>query len=473
MTHDVTTMPAFLIAGAKSGCGKTTLSLAIMAALAGRGLRVQAFKTGPDFIDPGHHALITGRPSHNLDGWMMGEAALKRCFTRYAACADVAVVEGAMGLFDGVSGDSGQGSAAQAAALLGLPVVLVLDAAAMGRSAAAMALGYARFDPDLKLAGVICNNVASDSHECVLRQAFAGLDGLPFLGALPRDPAFSLPSRHLGLVTAEDADVNAGFFAGLAHAAERRLDLSGLLARCAIVVPPEAPSPGFRPRPARTRLAVSRDRAFCFMYQENLCLLEEAGAEIVFFSPLRDAALPKDIGGVYLCGGYPELYALQLSENISLRGEMRAFAFAGGPVYAECGGFMYLMRAVSDARGEVFPMAGVFPFLAAMGEKRQALGYREIVTQAPSVLGPAGTTVRGHEFHYSRIAEYGGPEMPGIYRMTGSRGALPGPEGFPLGNVLGSYVHLHFAGAPEIPGHFMRLCAAYHDGLSSRDNAHG
>jgi len=476
MTHAAKTMPAFLIAGVKSGCGKTTVSLAVMAALAapyGRGLTVQAFKTGPDFIDPGHHALVTGRPSHNLDGWMMGEAALKACFARYAAGADAAVVEGAMGLFDGVSGYSGQGSAAQAAALLGLPVVLVLDAAAMGRSAAAMALGYARFDPGLTLAGVICNNVAGDNHEQILRQAFAGLLGIPFLGALPRDPALSLPSRHLGLVTAEDADVNADFFAGLARAAERRLDLDGLLARCTRTVPVAEPS--FEPSPlfARTRLAVSRDKAFCFAYQENLRLLEEAGAEIVFFSPLADSALPEDIGGVYLCGGYPELHARTLSENIALRGALRAFADAGGPVYAECGGFMYLMRAVGDARGKVFPMAGVFPFLAAMGDKRQALGYRAIKTQAQSPLGPAGTTARGHEFHYSRIAGCGEPPTPGIYRMAGSRGAVPGPEGFVRGNVLGSYVHLHFAGSPEIPRHFMRLCAAHRAGRASRDPAHG
>jgi cobyrinic acid a,c-diamide synthase len=473
MTRDATTIPAFLIAGAKSGCGKTTVSLAVMAALAERGLTVQAFKTGPDFIDPGHHALVTGRPSHNLDGWMMGEAALARCFARYAAGADAAVVEGAMGLFDGVSGESGQGSAAQAAALLGLPVVLVLDAAAMGRSAAAMALGYARFDPSLKLAGVICNNVASDNHERVLRQAFAGLDGLPFLGALPRDPAFSLPSRHLGLVTAEDADVGAEFFAGLASAAERRLDLDGLLARCAVAVPAAPTAAGPPLRFKRTRLAVSRDRAFCFLYQENLRLLEEAGADIVFFSPLGDSALPADIGGVYLCGGYPELYASALSENLSMRGDMRAFAFAGGPVYAECGGFMYLMRAVSDARGEVFPLAGVFPFLAAMDEKRRALGYREITTLAPSLLGPAGTTARGHEFHYSRIAESGALDRPGIYRMTGGRGQLPGPEGFARGNVLGSYVHLHFAASPEIPEHFLRLCAAHRAGRAPREAARG
>jgi len=377
-----------------------------------------------------------------------------------------------MGLFDGVSGESGQGSAAQAASLLGLPVVLVLDAAAMGRSAAAMALGYACFDPSLKLAGVICNNVASDNHECILRQAFAGLEGVPFLGALPRDPVFSLPSRHLGLVTAEDADVNEEFFDALARAAERRLDLDGLLARCGRAIAAAQPSPGPAPGLERTRLAVSRDRAFCFMYQENLRLLEEAGADIVFFSPLRDASLPVGIGGVYLCGGYPELNAPALSENLSMRGAMRDFALAGGPVYAECGGFMYLMRAVRDARGEVFPMAGVFPFLAAMGEKRQALGYREIVTQTPSLLGPAGTTARGHEFHYSRIVQDSGPRPSGIYRMTGGRGALPGPEGFTRSNVLGSYVHLHFAGSPEIPGHFLRQCAAHHAGQASREKAH-
>ncbi|MBF0482089.1 MAG: cobyrinate a,c-diamide synthase [Desulfovibrionaceae bacterium] len=472
-----TALSAFMVAGTKSGCGKTTASLAIMAALTRRGLAVQAFKTGPDFIDPGHHALATGRPSHNLDGWMMGEAALRRCFERHAAGADAAVVEGAMGLFDGASGDSGQGSAAQAAGLLGLPVVLVLDAAGLGRSAAAMALGYARFDPSLKIAGVIANNVSSDNHEFVLHQAFAGLGDLPFLGALPRDAAVGLPSRHLGLVTAEDAGRSDDFFAALARLAESRLDLDGLLARCARPAPaaksPTDPRSDPIPVPKRTRLAVSRDRAFCFVYRENLRLLEEAGARIVFFSPLDDRTLPEDIGGVYLCGGYPELHARALSENASLLGELRAFADAGGPVYAECGGFMALARALRDAGGEVFPMAGVFPFLAAMGEKRQALGYREIATRAASLLGPAGTTARGHEFHYSRIAAYGAPQTEAIYDLTGSRGALPGPEGFVRGNVLASYVHLHFASNPEIPGHFMRLCAAYRAGLAPRETARG
>ncbi len=428
------------------------MTLAILAALRRRGLTVAPFKVGPDFIDPGHHATVSGRMSRNLDGWMCGEKWVRRTFTAGSAGADLAVVEGVMGLFDGASGDSEEGSTAEVAKWLDGRVVLVVDARSQARSAAALVHGFVGFDPKLKFAGIIFNRVGSPRHEELLRQAVESVAGLPpVLGCLPRDAELTLGERHLGLVTAQDAPLGKELCDRLADWVEEHVDLDAILQ-----VGAEKPLPGVRPAaprqvPAKVRIGVARDEAFCFYYPDNLELLQAAGAELVPFSPLRDAALPEGIDGLYLGGGYPELKAEQLEGNRGLLEEIRSAALSGLPVYAECGGFMLLSESI-DGR----PMAGVFSAKARMLTKRKALGYREVAFTDDTPLGPAGTLVRGHEFHYSEMEL---PEdVPRHYRMSRRGGVDLGVEGYRVHNVLGSYVHLHFGSNPQVAENFVSFC---------------
>jgi cobyrinic acid a,c-diamide synthase len=449
-------LPGFVLAGTRSGCGKTSVALGLMAALVRRGLTVAPFKSGPDFIDPGLHALAAGRPSHNLDTWMLPPEAVRGVFARACADADLALVEGAMGLFDGRSPVGGEGSAADLAAFLGLPVVLVLDAASLSRSLAAEVQGYTRFDPALRFAGLVLNRVGSEAHARSLAETLAAFaPEAPLLGCLPRLEEAGLPSRHLGLVTAQDLPGALARIDLLAEACERNLDLDGLLARLPRLTPALPADP--EPAPPCVRLGLARDAAFCFVYEENLRLLRAAGADIVEFSPLAERRLPPDLDGLYLPGGYPELSAFRLSQNAGLRREILAFARSGRPVLAECGGLLYLLeRLVVD--GQRFPMCGVFPFAGVMRPRRAALGYREVETTRPTLLGPAGTTLRGHEFHYSCLD----PVPQGAataFRVSGSRGPLP-DEGYVADACLGTYVHLHFGSRPGAAASFVTACAA-------------
>ena len=452
----------FLIAGTHSGCGKTTVTLGLLSALVRRGMQVQPFKIGPDFIDPGHHTRVTGRESQNLDGWMLDRVTNQEIFARAAQNADVVVVEGVMGLFDGFSGNDEAGSAAQMAKWLGLPVLLVIDARSMARSAAAVVKGFSEFDPDLELAGVVFNRVGSDKHRQILTEAVQDVNGPPVVGFLPRDDSLHIPSRHLGLVTDEDFSTGA-MISSLSTWIESNVDLDGLLnqvqgahARSQPAVLPDEPN---RPQgPGQVRIGVARDRAFCFYYPENLRLLEAAGADLVFFSPLSEKRLPENLHGLYLGGGYPELHARTLSENRKLIRDLRRFVQAGGPVYAECGGFMVLMKSIQDLEGRVYPMADIFPFRARMQDRLKALGYREVQTRADSLLGPSGTRIRGHEFHYSSIVSTPEDEVPTLYGLQDRSGSLERTEGYRACNALGSYVHLHFGSNPEVASHCVDFC---------------
>jgi cobyrinic acid a,c-diamide synthase len=447
-----------VIAGTQSGVGKTTVTLGLLSALARRGLVVQPFKVGPDFIDPGHHTRAAGRLSRNLDGWMLSQAANEALFRRQACRADVAVVEGVMGLFDGYDGASEAGSTAQMAKWLGLPVLLVVDARAMARSAAALVHGFASFDPALTLAGVVFNHVGSATHLEYLQQALVSLPEVRCFGGLPRDQELAIPERHLGLTTAEDHPLGAAYLDHLADWLETHLNLDGLLQVLPWLALPEEPAPAAVP-PA-VRVGVARDRAFCFYYPENLELLEHYGAELVPFSPLKDPELPPDLHGIYLGGGYPELYAGPLTANQSLQQALRQAAAAGLPIYAECGGLMYLCREIRDLEGRAHPMAGVFPCPVRMLPRLKALGYREVTLTAPGLLGPAGTKARGHEFHYSEMV--GEPDgVPRLYRLTTRQGGAARTEGYCAQNVLASYVHLHFGSNPEVARHLVASCRAY------------
>jgi cobyrinic acid a,c-diamide synthase len=451
-----------VIAGTQSGVGKTTVTLGLLAALRRRGLTVQPFKVGPDFIDPGHHTRAAGRVSRNLDGWMLSREANLTLFRRQARQAEVAVVEGVMGLFDGYDGLSEAGSTAQMTKWLGLPVLLVVDARAMARSAAALVTGFAGFDPALSLAGVVLNRVGSAGHLEYLQQALSQLKGIKCWGGLLRDQELCIPERHLGLTTAEDHRLDDAYLDRLAEVMEAHLDLDGLLAALPPRALPEEPAP--EAAPPTVRLGVARDRAFCFYYPENLELLAGLGAELVSFSPLEDRELPADLHGIYLGGGYPELYAGQLADNEGLKQALKQRAAEGLPIYAECGGLMYLSREIRDLDGRLFPMAGVLPFTVQMLPRLKALGYREVTLTADGLLGPAGTRARGHEFHYSEIV--GRPDgVPRLYRLTPRRGGEAVSEGYCENHVLASYVHLHFGSNPEVARHLVASCRAYKDNL--------
>ncbi|MDP8900183.1 MAG: cobyrinate a,c-diamide synthase [Actinomycetota bacterium] len=433
--------PRIVVAGTHSGAGKTTVASGLMAALAGRGLRVAPFKVGPDFIDPSYHAIATGRPGRNLDAFLSGPDLVAPLFAHGARGADVAVIEGVMGLFDGRGGGE-FASTAHVAKLLGAPVVLVVDGSAMSRSAAAMVHGYATFDPDLNVAGVVLNRVGSATHERMLREALAPL-GVPVLGVLRRDAAISTPDRHLGLVPAAERHREAGrSIDALGAVVSRSLDLDAAMrlassAGSLSVRPwsPEAPEEGRTPG---VRVAVAAGPSFSFLYEENVELMKGAGAEVIPFDPTSDEALPDATDALYLGGGFPETYADALSANEPMREGVARFAGDGRPVVAECGGLLYLSREL-DGR----PMCGVLGASARMTD-RLTLGYREARASLDSPLAEKDAAVRGHEFHYSAVE-------PGVGERPAWDLAGRGPEGFVSGGVHASYLHTHWAATPRLP----------------------
>jgi cobyrinic acid a,c-diamide synthase len=450
------TYPRLVIAGTHSGVGKTTVTLALLAALTARGRRVQPFKAGPDFIDPGHHTAATGRPSRNLDGWMLGEALNREIFARAAADADVSIIEGMMGLFDGSSPACETGSTAELAKQLAAPVLLVIDGSAMARSAAAMASGYARFDPGMRVAGVLFNRVCSEGHYRLLKEAVEAETDLAVVGYLKPDPSVTVPDRHLGIRTAIEQG-STELYDQLARAAAETVDLDHVeaLAQSAGDFPVlGTPFPVLRSENGTrdagdglVRVGVAYDAAFCFYYPDNLELLETAGAELVKFSPLRDRSLP-DVDLLYLGGGYPELYGEALSGNVAMRRAIRSFSAQGGAIYAECGGLMYLTEAIRDFEGRSHEMIGLFPAEAIMRKQGLTLGYRMLECSQRCMLGEPGVMARGHEFHYSTLV----PNGPLSYACTlaDAQGRPRGQDGLISGNVLALYTHVHFASRPEV-----------------------
>jgi len=439
--------PRLVIAGTQSGVGKTTVTLAILAALKDRGRQVQPFKVGPDFIDPGHHSAATGRLSRNLDGWMLGEAVNREIFTRASADADLSIIEGMMGLFDGSSPVSEIGSTAELAKQLDASVLLVIDGSAMARSAAAMVSGYAKFDPALRVAGVLFNRVSSEGHYTLLKKAIEQETNVMVVGYLQPDPAVTISDRHLGLVTAMEQGTDE-LYDLLAKAAAKTVDLDRVevLARSCRELPMASHSTsGSNGR--RVRIGVAQDQAFCFYYPENLELLEREGAELVKFSPLNDRVLP-DADMLYLGGGYPELHGERLAGNVAMRRAIRKFSERGGTIYAECGGMMYLTQAIRDLEGKSYEMVGLFEAEAVMSKARMTLGYRELQISQPCVLGEVGITARGHEFHYSLVEPKG--QLQYACKLRDAQGKSKGQDGLVAGNTVGLYSHLHFASQPKI-----------------------
>jgi cobyrinic acid a,c-diamide synthase len=428
-----------VIAAPSSGAGKTTVATGLMAALTAHGLQVSPHKVGPDYIDPGYHGLATGRPGRNLDPVLVGEERVAPLLLHGASGCEVAVVEGVMGLYDG-RGSSATGSTAHVARLIDAPVVLVVDASSMSRSVAALVSGFAAYDPAVRLAGVILNRVGSERHERLLREALAGV--APVLGVLHRDEAVATPSRHLGLVpVAERTPEAVATVRRLGEVCGRSLDLDALMAVARSA--PELTAAPWAPAVAlpevRPVVALAGGPAFTFSYAETAELLTAAGADVVVVDPLRDESLPPGTSGLVIGGGFPEVYAEQLSANRRLRAEVAALARSGAPVAAECAGLLYLCESLDG-----LPMCGVLPATGAMTGKL-TLGYRSTVAAGESWMPPAPVT--GHEFHRTAVEGAGTP-------------AWDSGEGFVQDGVHASYLHLHWAGVPQVAERFVAAAVA-------------
>jgi cobyrinic acid a,c-diamide synthase len=454
-----------VIAGERSGVGKTTLTLAILATLKQRRLGIQSFKVGPDYIDPMFHTQLTGRYCRNLDPILTSDAYVQDCFLRHSQGASYSLIEGVMGLFDGAGGTQ-KGSTAAIARLLDIPVVLVIDCGRLSGSVAAIAQGYRSFDPNLKFAGVILNRVGSERHRYFLTEALRPL-GIPILGVLPRQAEITIPDRHLGLVPAQELPHLEQVFDRLAHLGSECLDWSQLLPLLAtpaplgtVVTPPLEPH-------SPIRLALARDPAFNFYYPDNLDSLQDWGAQLCEWSPLADPHLPAGVQGLYLGGGFPEVFAEGLAQNHRARTAVRQAIAAGMPVYAECGGLMYLGSTLIDFAGTPWPMAGALPFTTEMSPTL-TLGYRQAKVLAASPFLTPDTVVWGQEFHRSRLV---GANPAPLFQFQTSEAVLATAtptanlfEGWQRPNLHASYLHLHWGGVPDLPQRFLAQCRHWQPG---------
>lgn len=453
-------IPRIVIAATQSGSGKTTIVTGLLAALKEKGLKVQSYKVGPDYIDPGYHEIASGRPGHNLDTWLVTEEKLAEIFARTADDADIAIIEGVMGLYDG--GKNGISSTASVAKLLDAPVLLVINAKSMGESAAALALGFKQYDPTVNIAGVILNRLGSPTHRQMIEEALERLD-IPVFGAVGRNDKMNMPERHLGLLPVQENNSEAEVVAEIGRTVGASVDIEKIIGLAESAPEIELPARNTLTEKRRVRIAVARDDAFTFYYPESIYQLEISGAEIIPFSPLHDKEMP-EADGLILGGGFPEMFASELYGNESMRASIGEAAKSGMPIYAECGGFMYLMKEMVDFDGNHFPMTGIIPSSVTMNKKLQTVGYVAATMEKDTVLGRKGTVLHGHEFHFSSecAPENINPEeYPRAFTFQRMRKIPPYLAGYAKDNILGSYLHLHFAGSPEAARSFVDKCAEY------------
>ncbi len=450
-------MKALLIAGTNSGSGKTTLTLGLLRALRRRQLCVQPFKVGPDYIDTAWHSKVVGVPSYNLDLFMLNEFTLNALFTQQTQDSDIAVIEGVMGLFDGYGTDPYYCSSAGVAKTLRCPVILVVDAKAMSTSAAAIVMGFQQFGKEINIAGVIFNHVNSDKHYQLLKHAVETHCQLPVFGRLPKLPTIELPSRHLGLMTAQESQDIDSQWEELADAVEEFIDIDDLLEIAKVEVSTETSDSIYKTIKGQGEgltVAVAMDKAFNFYYQANLDLLASSGAKICYFSPLSDERLPRcDL--VYIGGGYPELYAEQLSKNSSMLKSIFDAHQTHIPIYAECGGLMYLGTSLLDCDDHSYPMVGILPGQSVMTNKLNRFGYCRAKADVDTLLCPEGEELRGHEFHYSDFVT----DLAPAFTLTKEQQGKVTAEwrsGYQVGNTLAMYLHVHFAQSPEILTEWLR-----------------
>ena len=447
--------PRIVLAGVSSGVGKTTIVTGLTGLLHRQGLSVQPFKVGPDYIDPGFHAKAAGRDSYNLDTWLVPEERLAFTFASLSKGADLSIIEGVMGLYDG--GSKGVSSTAEIAKLLQAPVVLIINCQSIGTSAAAIALGYKSYDPEVCFAGVILNKLGSDKHEAMIRDAMKEI-GIPVLGALHRDQELKTPERHLGLTPVTEIETK-DLIRHMEDDAEKALSLSSLLQAAQSAPDLEIPEESLQEEIHPVRIGVARDPAFTFYYPTSLSALEKRGAELVPFSPIHDREIP-DVDGLVFGGGFPEMFLTELSQNHTMIESIQAAAKQGLPVYAECGGLMYLCREITGFNGERYPMAGLVPAVCRMEKTLQRVGY---VTASPlrkSICSVPGETLRGHEFHFSTLLP-DREDFPWAYELRGTRQKEAHKEGYAAGSVIASYLHMNFDGNPEAARHFIQACSDF------------
>jgi len=447
-----------VVAGATSGIGKTTVSVAIMHALRKKGLKVQPFKVGPDFIDPSYHNLVVARQSRNLDAWMMGRKGVQNCFANACKGADVAVIEGVMGLFDGMSGRDNFASTSHISKILDAPVILVVDAGKGARSIAAIALGFMHFDRKVRIAGIILNNVASERHAGYLAEAFANKIRAPIVGMIRRNSEIRMEERHLGLVPAPELqEARKKAILNAANSVSDQINIDKIIDLCNSSPLPDAPMQAAKPA-AKARIAVALDESFNFYYTDNLDALRRHGAELVFFSPIQQPELPENVQGIMLGGGFPEVLADRLEKNKLMIKSIQKAVQDGMPIYGECGGLMYLTRSISGYKGEkkTRKMTGLIDADTLM-TKNLTLNYTEAECNGP-VFGSG--SLRGHEFHYSAIENIGS-DCRFAYSMKKGRGVVDDKDGFFVSESgLAAYMHLHFANS-RLPVKLVQSCARY------------
>ncbi|MGG1575202.1 cobyrinate a,c-diamide synthase [Fictibacillus sp. NRS-1165] len=445
-----------MIAGTGSGVGKTTLTIGLMSALQSRGYTVQGFKCGPDYIDPTYHSAVTGRTSRNLDSWMMKDEAVKEIARRGSAGADLSIIEGVMGFYDGKDPRSDAGSTAEISVITQSPVLLVVNCASMARSAAAIVKGFQSLSEEVNIAGVIANRVGSKGHYKLVKTAIEQECGVPVIGYLERNDDLNIPERHLGLIPSIERGDLDSFFEKLGTLIEQTIDLDRLmeLAETSVMDGGIEPSIFQKRENPSIKLAVAKDAAFNFYYQENLELLESYGAKVQFFSPLNGEKVPADAEALYLGGGFPEEFAKELAGNKEVKQSVKEAIAAGLPTLAECGGFMYLTEELQTTDGKCYPMAGIIPGRVVMQNKRAALGYREITGKPGNFLLEDGQTAKGHEFHYSTY--HSDQDVPYAYKTKGMRGSKD--EGCMMGNLIAGYTHFHFASFPQMAQNWIKQC---------------
>lgn len=447
-----------VIAGTGSGVGKTTVTLGLMAAFQKQGHIVQGYKCGPDYIDPTYHSAVTGRTSRNLDSWMFEEKTVREIVARNSRDADMSIIEGVMGFFDGKSPTSDKGSAAEISVLTESPVVLVVNCASMARSVAAIVKGFQAFSSRPNIVGVIANRVGSEGHYKIVKIAIEQECGIPVLGYLKKESNIEIPSRHLGLVPAiERGELNA-FFEALGNLVLETVDLKQLysLAETTEIIQNEDSI--FNERASNlVTIAVAKDAAFNFYYQENLDLLEAYGAKLSFFSPLNGETIPADAAGLYIGGGFPEEFAAELSKQVEVKQSIKQAIENGLPTLAECGGYMYLTNSITTTDGQLYEMIGLIPGESTMQTNRAALGYREIKGTKDNFLFGPNDQVKGHEFHYSTFKATSSGQT--AYETKGRSGVKQ--EGYASNNLVAGYTHLHFASNPKVAEQWVQACSTY------------
>jgi len=455
-------IPRVVIAAPSSGTGKTTVAVGLMSALTSRGLRVQPFKVGPDFIDPSYHTRATRIFSKNLDTWLTSPETVLKIFVKSSRTCDVAIVEGVMGLFDGVSGTDDAASTAEISRILNAPIILCVDVSRTAGSVAAIVHGFKTFDATLKLKGVILNHVKSQKHLDLTKQAIERKVRVPVVGALPDAPSIKMPSRHLGLIPAPERDGLEAYLVELRTFIDQHLDLDKCLeiARNADDLETDQQEENSEPAAVRSRVGVAYDEAFNFYYRDNIELLEANGAEVVPFSPIHDSTLPSNLTGMFLGGGFPEAYAEKLEENQTIRNSIKKAIEDEMPVYAECGGLMYLVESTQDLEASSHRMIGILNANAVMTGKLESLNYSVADVIRKNLLTDVGFTLHGHEFHYSKIEEVPA-DSKFAYEMKVGKGISGHYDGWLQHNLLASYLHIHFGYNPSIAKNFVDACERY------------